>query len=184
MLSTVDFVVAGLTTGHKIGLAAVGAAFIVFSLISAMVLPRRNPNFPGKYLGWYVALAACFFIAMIAAVIVLGRESKEATPATSTSASTPATTSGSSSGGTGTITGDPVAGKHVFLTAGCTGCHTLKDAGSTGTVGPNLDQLKPSEATVQHQVTHGGGVMPAFGGKLTPTQIQNVAAYVYKATHS
>ena len=39
--------------------------------------------------------------------------------------------------------GDPTAGKQVFLTAGCTGCHTLKDAGSTGTVGPNLDDAKP-----------------------------------------
>ena len=39
--------------------------------------------------------------------------------------------------------GDATAGKKVFLTAGCTGCHTLKDAGSTGTVGPNLDQAKP-----------------------------------------
>ena len=39
--------------------------------------------------------------------------------------------------------GDPTAGKQVFLSAGCTGCHTLKDAGSTGTVGPNLDQAKP-----------------------------------------
>ena len=32
--------------------------------------------------------------------------------------------------------------------AGCGGCHTLKDAGSSGNVGPNLDQLKPSEPTV------------------------------------
>jgi mono/diheme cytochrome c family protein len=176
MLSTVAFVVAGLSTGHKIGLSAVGAAFIVFALISSFVLPRRNPNFPGKGLGWYVVVVICFFIAMVAAVLVFGRESKEATtpPATTT------TTGSSSSGGAG----DAAAGKHVFLTAGCSGCHTLKAAGSTGTVGPNLDQLKPSQSAVQQQVIHGGGPMPAFAGTLTPKQIQDVAAFVYTSTHS
>lgn len=70
------------------------------------------------------------------------------------------------------------AGKQVFATAGCGGCHTLKDAGSTGNVGPNLDSLKPSQATVAHQVEVGGGAMPAFKGQLTPAQILAVAKYV------
>jgi mono/diheme cytochrome c family protein len=69
-------------------------------------------------------------------------------------------------------------GAAIFKGAGCAGCHTLSAAGATGTVGPNLDQLKPSEATVAHQVTFGGGVMPAFKGKLTPAQINAVAQYV------
>ncbi|HKT45043.1 MAG TPA: c-type cytochrome [Gaiellaceae bacterium] len=60
----------------------------------------------------------------------------------------------------------------------CAGCHTLKAAGTTGTVGPNLDQLKPKQAIVVHQVTNGGAVMPAFRGKLSPAQIQAVATYV------
>ena len=60
----------------------------------------------------------------------------------------------------------------------CAGCHTLKAAGTTGTVGPNLDQLKPKQAIVVHQVTNGGAVMPAFKGKLTPAQIQAVATFV------
>ena len=59
------------------------------------------------------------------------------------------------------------AGKQVFASAGCGGCHTLKDAGATGNVGPNLDQLKPSQAKVAHQVEVGGGVMPAFKGTLS-----------------
>lgn len=78
--------------------------------------------------------------------------------------------------------GDPVAGKHVFLTAGCTGCHTLKDAGSTGTVGPNLDQVKPPLTKVVPQVLNGGGAMPPFKGQLSTKQIADVAAYVVKAT--
>jgi len=84
--------------------------------------------------------------------------------------------------GTGSATTTPPAqlgndGKAIFK-ADCSSCHTLKAAGTTGTVGPNLDQLKPKQATVVHQVTNGGAVMPAFKGKLTPAQIQAVATYV------
>ena len=85
--------------------------------------------------------------------------------------------------GTGTAapTGGKITatdGKSVFAQAGCGSCHTLKDAGSTGTVGPNLDQLKPPEPRVVTQVTNGGAQMPAFKGRLTPAQIQAVAKYV------
>jgi outer membrane protein assembly factor BamB len=69
------------------------------------------------------------------------------------------------------------AGMKVFEST-CASCHTLAAAGSTGTVGPNLDQLKPSDALVVHQVTNGGGGMPAFGSTLSKTQIQSVAKYV------
>jgi cbb3-type cytochrome c oxidase subunit III len=69
------------------------------------------------------------------------------------------------------------SGKDIF-TANCGSCHTLKDAATSGTVGPNLDQLKPNEARVQRQVTNGGAIMPAFKGTLTPAQITAVAKYV------
>ena len=68
-------------------------------------------------------------------------------------------------------------GKTVF-TQNCKGCHTLKDAGATGSVGPNLDDLKPPKATVVRQVNNGGGPMPAFKGKLSDAQIDAVATYV------
>ena len=75
--------------------------------------------------------------------------------------------------------GDPVAGKEVFLgTAGCASCHTLSDAGSTGAVGPNLDDAKPSEELVLDRVTNGQGGMPSFSSTLTEQQIADVAAYV------
>jgi mono/diheme cytochrome c family protein len=69
-------------------------------------------------------------------------------------------------------------GAKIFKGAGCAGCHTLAAAGSTGTTGPNLDQLKPSMDVVVRQVTNGGAVMPAFKGKLSDAQIQAVAQYV------
>jgi mono/diheme cytochrome c family protein len=78
------------------------------------------------------------------------------------------------------LTGNPSAGKPIFLTAGCKGCHTLADAGATGTVGPNLDSLASqlTLAIVTRQVENGGAVMPAFKGQLTPAQIDAVAKYV------
>ena len=69
-------------------------------------------------------------------------------------------------------------GKTVFATAGCAGCHTLKAAGSTGTVGPNLDEAKPSKELVIDRVTNGKGGMPSFKGQLSEAQIQAVADYV------
>ena len=69
------------------------------------------------------------------------------------------------------------SGKDIF-TANCGSCHTLKAAGTNGTVGPNLDDLKPALARVVRQVTNGGAIMPAFKGKLTDAQIQAVAKFV------
>jgi mono/diheme cytochrome c family protein len=75
--------------------------------------------------------------------------------------------------------GDPVAGKQVFLGApACGGCHTLADAGTSGNVGPNLDDAMPPYDLVVDRVTNGQGGMPSFKGTLTPQQIQDVAAYV------
>lgn len=74
--------------------------------------------------------------------------------------------------------GDAAAGAEVFASAGCGACHTLADAGTSGTVGPNLDELKPDEATVVEFVTNGRGAMPPFAGQLSEQQIADVAAYV------
>jgi cbb3-type cytochrome c oxidase subunit III len=68
-------------------------------------------------------------------------------------------------------------GKQIFITK-CGGCHTLKDAGTTGTQGPNLDLLKPPFARIKSQVIKGGGIMPAFKGVLNDAQINAVAKYV------
>jgi mono/diheme cytochrome c family protein len=78
---------------------------------------------------------------------------------------------------------DNLPGKEIFKTKGCTGCHTLKDAGATGTVGPNLDEKKPPLALVIDRVTNGKRAMPSFKGQLTPAQIKEVAQYVVAATH-
>ena len=80
------------------------------------------------------------------------------------------------------LTGDPAAGAKVFASAGCSGCHTLAAAHATGTVGPNLDQLKPDYRHVTAQVTNGGAAMPSFKKSLSTHQIADVSAYVVKST--
>src|SRR5881397_1717979 len=107
--------VAALTSGQKIGLACVGGAFILFALVCSFVLPRRNPNFPGRHVGWFTVLCIAFVIAMLSAVLVFGKEKEEpagaaespttatTTAAATTTASTPSpttTSGGNSSGGT------------------------------------------------------------------------------------
>jgi uncharacterized membrane protein len=69
-------------------------------------------------------------------------------------------------------------GRTVFASAGCGGCHTLADAGATGSVGPSLDGARPSRGRVEQVVTTGRGVMPAFRNRLSEAEIGAVAAYV------
>ena len=59
-------------------------------------------------------------------------------------------------------------GAKVFADAGCGDCHTMATAGATGTVGPNLDELRPNQERVELQVKKGGNGMPSFAGKLSP----------------
>ena len=79
--------------------------------------------------------------------------------------------------GTATGSGASANGAALFK-QNCASCHTLAAAHATGAVGPNLDQVKPSDAKVVQQVTNGGGGMPAFGGRLSTAQISAIAAYV------
>jgi sulfite dehydrogenase len=91
------------------------------------------------------------------------------------------TTSTGETGSTGATTGgssgaDLAAGKASF-TATCGGCHKLKDAGTTGNVGPDLDSLAPLTAErVATQIKNGGGPMPPM--LLTGKDAENTAAYV------
>ena len=73
-------------------------------------------------------------------------------------------------------------GKAVFTRAGCGVCHTLSDAGSKGTVGPDLDEVQPSAEVVEGFVTNGMGQMPSFRSQLSEKEIKAVAAYVSDAT--
>ena len=94
------------------------------------------------------------------------------------------TTTTTSTGVTETLVGNPANGATVWASAGCAACHTMRAAGATGTVGPDLDQAKPGQDLVIQRVTNGINVMPAFGAQLSTSQIQDVASYVYASTHT
>lgn len=93
------------------------------------------------------------------------------------------------------VPGNPVRGKALFVRPGlfCGSCHTLKAARSTGRDGANLDQAKPSYARIVEFITKGSpqtkrwpAGMPTYGGRIpeiTKSQIQDIAAFVYNATH-
>ena len=86
------------------------------------------------------------------------------------------TTTGETGGESGQ--GDAAAGKEVFASAGCGGCHTLADAGASGNIGPNLDEEQPDYELALDRVTNGQGAMPSFKDQLSEKQIQDVSAYV------
>ena len=146
-------VIVALSGGQKLGLLVVAAIFIGFALASSFLFPRSNPDFPGPRLRLFVAVSIGLMIAMLAAMAVFAREEEEEG-------------------------GHAAAGKEVFASAGCGGCHTLTDANSSGNVGPNLDESQPDHALVVDRVTNGQGGMPSFKDQLSAEDIQNVAAYV------
>ena len=176
-------------TGYEIGLLTVALVFVAFALLVALVVPRSRPDFPAKRLGVFIAICIALFAAQLTAVLVLaevgeadepvaeGTETTEPTETTPTETTPTETTPTETTG----AEGDPAAGKEVFV-ANCGSCHTLADAGTTGTIGPDLDALAPPYDTVVTQVTNGGGGMPPFKDTLSLQQIQDVAAYVSSAT--
>jgi cytochrome c551/c552 len=184
-----------LSTAHEIGLAVVGAIFVIFSLLSSFYFPSRNANFPGqKGLHWYIPLCFVFFAAQIASVFYFGQEKSEA------KAAPPAVTSTTSTSTTSTTpaaAGNAAAGKTVFASAGCAACHTFAPAAATGKVGPDLDHIadyaakagQPVEQYAREAIEHPPpkyvppgfptNVMPTtFGKTLTSTQIDDLVAFI------
>jgi cytochrome c6 len=105
-----------------------------------------------------------------------------------TTASSGAATGSAGGGGSaakpGAAGGGAGQGKELFnsgTTPSCAVCHVLRDAGATGNIGPNLDELRPDAARVAHAVKNGFENMPAFGNVLSETQIQALSRYVEQA---
>ena len=182
----------GITTEGKLGLGLLAGLLIVFALLSSFYFPRRNPDFPGNRLGLFIAIAATLFVVTMAGVWIFAAEEEEEAGHGAEAAETQPAETGERPGGTTTAAttetgggeagGDAAAGEAVFTSAGCGGCHVLEAAGSSGNVGPNLDDSKPDAALVVERVTNGSGAMPAFRDQLDEQQIQDVAAYVVAST--
>jgi mono/diheme cytochrome c family protein len=159
-------VLLALTTNQQLGLAITAAVFIAFALLSALVIPRNRPDFPGRRgLVPFILVTVILTIAMLGAVEVFAKEehpaaegAEETTETETTGTLETATTETETTGTettqtettqtetTGTTTaeepaGDAAAGRAVFESQGCGSCHTFAPAGATGTVGPNLDEV-------------------------------------------
>jgi cytochrome c553 len=186
--------------GYEWGLLLTALVFIVFALIAALVVPRSWPGFPSRYMGWFLAACIVLFVGQMTAVLLLAELGEEhvaeaepgetepgetepgETTETEGTETEPTETEPTETGETepppgGGGEGDPEAGREIF-TANCGQCHTLADAGTSGTVGPNLDDSRPSFDLAVDRVTNGQGVMPPFRDSLTEQQINDVAAYV------
>jgi mono/diheme cytochrome c family protein len=190
-------------------LTIVAAVLVGFSLVVSLVLPRRRPDFPGRSLRVFVIAVAVLIAAMLTAVAVFGEShhfAAEGEPAATGETTTGATTTGEATTETGTPTGapeqpsgDPAAGKEVFMTTAqppCGSCHTLQEANATGTVGPNLDEvLKGKDAAFIHESIvnpdaeiasgYSAGIMPStFGDQLDEKQIADLVAFLLQVANS
>ncbi|UCG96249.1 MAG: cytochrome c [Burkholderiales bacterium] len=88
-------------------------------------------------------------------------------------------------GGAQAAAGDDEAGRKLFTEVAkppCGLCHVLAAAGTTGRIGPSLDELKPDADRVARAVKQGVGVMPPFEESLTDEQIAAIARYVARAS--
>jgi mono/diheme cytochrome c family protein len=140
-------VLSALSTGHKTAILIVAAVFIVFALCSSFVFSKMNPNFPGRRLVLFVAVCVLLTAAMLGAVIALAGEPPEpraeheqARSSTRQETTTEATRPSAPSG-------NAAAGKALFASQGCSGCHTFAPAGSNASVGPDLDHLAADART-------------------------------------
>jgi cytochrome c6 len=162
-------------------LGAAALVLVVFSLVVSLVIPRRDAGFPGRNLKVFTLVSILLVIAMLASVEVFGAEHESEEGGEAAQTETGGEDGGGGGGGGqggGGAAGDPAAGEEVFASAGCGTCHTLQEAGTTATVGPNLDESSIDEAGAAQQVAEGGGGMPPFSGQLSEEQIQDVAAFV------
>jgi len=183
-------------TRNEIILGVFAFVLVVFSLVVALVVPRRDPSFPGKNLRLFVVVAVLLVAGMLTAVEVFGGEHEvregEGKATETLEATTGATETGQTE--TGAPEGDPAAGRQVFTSAGCTSCHTLSAAGSTAQTGPNLDEVLQGKDAVfvresivnpDAEVAEGFSqeLMPEnYGEQLSDEQLANLVAFLVEST--
>ena len=166
------------TPGDVIGFGAV-AAFVIRRFEDGSARGARTHLVRLPAMRRPLAALALLLVAVALVAAGCGGEEVSATPETVVGTVPEETTTGPSEDLPAlALKGDAAAGKEVFASAGCAACHTLSEANASGTVGPNLDDAKPSDELVVQRVTLGQGGMPSFKDQLQPQQIADVAAFV------
>jgi mono/diheme cytochrome c family protein len=187
-------------TRNEIILGVFALVLVLFSLVVALVVPRRNPGFPGRNLRLFVVVSVLLVAGMLTAVEVFGGEHPEA-EGQAEEATTMETTGGETGAGQtttgGEAEGDAAAGKEVFTTVAqppCGNCHTLQAAGTTQTLGPNLDEtlagkdaafIRDSIVNPDAEVAEGfpDNLMPEdYEDKLSDKQLADLVAFLVQST--
>jgi len=143
------------------------------------------------------------------AMLLKGRDAQDVASYVATVAAVPGQDTGALAAAVSQkVSPTPAVGKQIFTGVGsCGSCHTLSAAGTTGTVGPNLNNLKQACAAPASQKIRGttlqkclttaiakpyaylppgysAGIMPNnFSKTLSPTQIQALVAFLSSASH-
>ena len=161
---------------------------ILWLLFVALIFPAA---FAGYAVGHYTSLGKPPKTVMVTTTV----GSTSSTPTTTTSPMTTTTTSSSG--------GDAAAGKTVFTSSSCSGCHTFKAAGASGALGPNLDTAIAADAAADNNMSiedfvresisnpdayiaknYSGGIMqPDGGSSLTPKQLDDLVAFIVANTN-
>jgi cytochrome c1 len=172
---------------------------MLWLLFVALLLPA---GFAGWAVGHYTSLGGKPSETVVHTV-TLGTSSAATTTqeATTTSAETTTSSGGGGGGGGG---GNAAAGKTLFASSGCASCHTFKPAGSTGTIGPDLDSAPTADAKADHNMEladfieesikdpdayvakgFSKGIMPTnFGSTLSSSQLHDLVAFIVSGSNS
>jgi mono/diheme cytochrome c family protein len=178
-------VLLALSSSQKLALALVAAAFVTFALVSAMVIPRRRPDYPAPRLFWFIGATVLLTVAMLSTVAFVAKEEKEEAEAVTQAETTVAEA-------------DPAAGEKLYEEQGCGSCHTFQPAGSTGTAGPDLanlaaDAKKAKAESVEEYAFDSiddpnGYVVPGFQPNVMPDfgleeqQIRDLVAFLTQSS--
>jgi mono/diheme cytochrome c family protein len=189
-------VLLALTSNQKLELALVAGLFVVFALVSSMLIPHYRPTFPGRSLRWFLVACGIMTALMLTTVVVLAKEQKPQTEAEEQARPTETTPTVPTPPSATPVKGDPAAGKRLFAAQACGSCHTFTPAGTSGSVGPDLDNVAADAQKAKASspadyvftsiddpnayVVPGfpKGVMPPFGQSLGKQQIADLVAFI------
>jgi cytochrome c oxidase subunit 2 len=141
-----------------------------------------------------LGILAALVISTIALIVAANRSN--------TTVTVPAPAAGQTSGGQSTQLKGDALGQQIFVSGtpggaiSCGSCHTMAAAGTSGTIGPNLDKeltSDPASATRESIVDPNKEIVPGYHANvmpsnyataLTPEQLDAVVNYVYHSTNT
>lgn len=167
---------------------------LVLSALALSALGLRRESFPPSRI--VLAALVAYFVALVGATatfaVLNARDEQRKRDAEQAEATQEQTTTQAQA--TTTTAANAAAGKQVFAANGCGSCHTLKAAGSTGTIGPDLDEglkgktadfIRESITDPNAEITKGfpANTMPDnFAQTINPVDLDALVAFLAQST--